>query len=129
MRKASYVGFETEEPMRSISLLIIFLLPSLLSGCFGEDLENDGEMKENDSYPEPWDRSNLMYDDSDVFSRVTINGTYDIGPVQSVFVPVPSITLADGGAGAAGGAEVHLGLWLPVIEGCDYSSAENRSEE
>ena len=27
--------------------------------------------------------------------------------------------LADGGAGAAGGAEVHLGLWLPVIEGCD----------
>jgi hypothetical protein len=115
--------------MRSISLVLIFLLPSLLSGCFGEDLQNNSEEIGENDYPEPWERSGLQYDDSDVFSRVTTNGTYDVGTVQSVFVPVPSITLADGGAGAAGGAEVHLGLWLPVIEGCDYTSAENLTED
>ena len=110
-------------------MLLIFLLPSILSGCFGEDLQNIADESSAEIYPEPWDRSDLEYDNSDVFSRVTVNGSYDIGPVQSVFVPVPSITLADGGAGAAGGAEVHLGLWLPVIEGCDYISTENLSSE
>jgi len=63
----------------------------------------------------------MVYQDEDVFSRVSVNGSHGIDEVQSVFVPVPEITLADGGAGASGGAEVHLGLWLPVIEGCDYS--------
>ena len=115
--------------MRSGFLLAVLLLPSLLTGCFGEDLENSTDQVNQDAYPEPWDRTDLAYDDTDVFSRVSVNGTYPIGVVESVYVPVPSITLADGGAGAAGGAEVHLGLWLPVIEGCDYSSAENLSDE
>ena len=115
--------------MRSGFLLLVLLLPSLLTGCFGEDLENSISQADEDTYPEPWDRTDLSYDDSDVFSRVSVNGTYGIAPVESVYVPVPSITLADGGAGATGGAEVHLGLWLPVIEGCDYSSAENLSNE
>ena len=115
--------------MRSGFLLAVLLLPSLLTGCFGEDLENASSNAEKDTYPEPWNRSDLAYDDTDVFSRVSVNGTYPIGAVESVYVPVPSITLADGGAGAAGGAEVHLGLWLPVIEGCDYSSTENLSDE
>ena len=115
--------------MRSGFLLLVLLLPSLLTGCFGEDLENSISQVDEESYPEPWNRTDLSYDDSDVFSRVSVNGTYPIGPVESVYVPVPSITLADGGAGVTGGAEVHLGLWLPVIEGCDYSSAENLSDE
>ena len=34
----------------------------------------------------------------------------------------PPSPLADGGAGLTGGAEVHLGLWLPVIEGCDWEA-------
>ena len=115
--------------MRSGFLVAVFLLPSLLTGCFGEDLENASSLVEGDTYPEPWDRTDFAYDDTDVFSRVSVNGTYAIGAVESVYVPVPSITLADGGAGAAGGAEVHLGLWLPVIDGCDYSSTENLSDE
>ena len=115
--------------MRSGFLLAVLLLPSLLTGCFGEDLENASSLVEGDTYPEPWDRTDFTYDDTDVFSRVSVNGTYPIGAVESVYVPVPSITLADGGAGAAGGAEVHLGLWLPVIDGCDYSSTENLSDE
>ena len=115
--------------MRSGFLLAVLLLPSLLTGCFGEDLENSISQTDEENYPEPWDRTELTYDDSDVFSRVSVNGTHAIAPVESVYVPVPSITLADGGAGITGDAEVHLGLWLPVIEGCDYSSAENLSDE
>ena len=115
--------------MRSGFLLAVLLLPSLLTGCFGEDLENSISQTDEENYPEPWDRTELTYDDSDVFFRVIVNGTHAIAPVESVYVPVPSITLADGGAGITGDAEVHLGLWLPVIEGCDYSSAENLSDE
>ena len=108
------------------SMLLIFLLhPSFQ--VFWRGLQTL-PMSRPLIYPELWARSEL--------NTITVTSfpghcewTYDIGPVQSVFVPVPSITLADGGAGAAGGAEVHLGLWLPVIEGCDYSSTENLSLE
>ncbi|NDF33961.1 MAG: CocE/NonD family hydrolase, partial [Euryarchaeota archaeon] len=79
-------------------------------------------------YPEPWERSNLEYLDTDVFSRVTVNGSHGIDEVRSVYVPVDTITAADGGAGLTGDAEVHLGLWLPVIEGCDYTTEEISEE-
>ena len=69
-----------------------------------------------------------MYDNTDVFSRVSVNGTFNISAPQSIYVPVPTITAADGGAGITGGAEVHLGLWLPEIEGCDFTVG-NVSEE
>ena len=62
-------------------------------------------------------RSDRIYDDSDVFSRVTVNGTFAVGESSSVFVQVDTITAADGGAGLTGDATVHLGLWLPVIDG------------
>jgi hypothetical protein len=94
----------------------------------GEDDAIEAMGDESNIYPEPWDREELQYEDSDVFSRVSMSGLYEIGEVQSIYVPVPSITTSDGGAGITGGAEVHLGLWLPVIEGCDYS-ASNLSEE
>ena len=64
----------------------------------------------------------MQYDNSDVFSRVSWNGSYEIDEVRSVYVPIPSINPTDGGAGVTGGAEVHLGLWLPVIEGCDWDA-------
>ena len=84
--------------MRSVSMLLIFLLPSILSGCFGDDYEIDFSVENQDECFDPLDRKDCIYDDTDVFSRVTENGTYEIGQVQSVYVPVPSITLADGGA-------------------------------
>ena len=109
--------------------LVSVMMSASLSGCFGEQKIDDGGIEAPyDVYPEPWDRTEMKYDDSDVFARVTINGSYGIDQVRSVFVPVPSITAADGGAGLTGGAEVHLGLWLPVIEGCDWESG-NVSEE
>ena len=114
--------------MRRAVLMLFVLLPAMFSGCFGED----GIVSEQDSpesaYPQPWERTNLPYDDSDVFSRVTVNGTFGIDSVRSVYVDVPTITAADGGVGLTGDAAVHLGLWLPVIEGCDWE-AGNLSED
>ena len=107
----------------SIFLVSIFSI-STLSGCFGN--ENNTNDIENYRHwlPDVEDRSDMIYKDDDVFSRVSINGTYEIDEVRSIFVPVPTITLTDGGAGITGDAEVHLGLWLPIIEGCDMESQE-----
>ena len=109
-------------------LIILVMMSATLSGCLSDDSDNDNGSSSYSSYPEPWDRAKLIYDDSDVFSRVSVNGTFNISAPQSVYVPVPTITAADGGAGITGGAEVHLGLWLPEIEGCDFT-AGNVSEE
>ena len=109
-------------------LILLVMLSASLSGCLGEDEAMDSMDDEDDFYPEPWNRAYLEYEDNDSFSRVSMPGLYEIGEAQSIYVPVPTITAADGGAGITGGAEVHLGLWLPVIEGCDYT-ASNLSEE
>lgn len=109
-------------------LIILVMMSATLSGCLSDDSDDENGSGSYVSYPEPWDRANLIYDNSDVFSRVTINGTYNTSAPQSIYVPVPTITAADGGAGITGGAEVHLGLWLPEIDGCDFT-AGNISEE
>ena len=109
-------------------LIILVMMSATLSGCLSDNSDDENGSSSYISYPEPWDRTNLIYDDSDVFSRVTINGTYNTSAPQSIYVPVPTITAADGGAGVTGGAEVHLGLWLPEIDGCDFT-AGNVSEE
>ena len=96
----------------------------MFAGCFGEDKLTQTEAKGETFYLEPWERSSEIYLDTDVYSRVTENGTSGIDEVRSVYVPVDTITAADGGAGLTGDAEVHLGLWLPVIEGCDYDSPD-----
>ena len=109
--------------MRKAILMLVVLLPAMFSGCFGED-EVITNVEIEPAYPAPWDRANIIYDNSDSFSRVTENGTYATDAVRSVYVDVPTITAADGGSGLTGDAAVHLGLWLPVIEGCDWESAE-----
>jgi hypothetical protein len=109
-------------------LIILVMMSATLSGCLSDDSADDNGSGSYISYPDPWDRANLIYDNSDVFSRVTINGTYNTSAPQSIYVSVPTITAADGGAGVTGGAEVHLGLWLPEIDGCDFT-AGNISEE
>ena len=109
-------------------LILVVMMSASLSGCFGEDGDKAGTNSTYQIYPDPWDRSELQYLDTDVFSRVSVNGTHNISTPISVFVPVPSITAADGGAGITGGAEVHLGLWLPEIDGCDFTLANVSSE-
>ena len=108
--------------LQSILLGLLIALGSL-SGCFGSDEESEEEGFKH-WLPDVENRSTRIYDNSDVFSRVYTNGSYEIDDVQSVFVPVPEIDTSDGGAGITGGAEVHLGLWLPVIEGCDWTSSD-----
>ncbi len=108
--------------LQSILLGLLITLGSL-SGCFGSDEESEEEVFKH-WLPDVENRSARIYDNSDVFSRVYTNGSYEIDDVQSVFVPVPEIDTSDGGAGITGGAEVHLGLWLPVIEGCDWTSSD-----
>ena len=108
--------------MRRALFMLVILLPAMFSGCFGEEEAMAKSDEEIPAYPQPWDRTDLIYDDSDVFSRVSVNGTHGIDTVRSVYVDVPTITAADGGAGLTGDAVVHLGLWLPVIEGCDWET-------
>ena len=104
-------------------VVVMLFSTSMLAGCFGEtETDFTPRGSGNDLYPEPWDRSALPYDDTDIYARVSVNGSYAIDSVRSVYVPVPTITAADGGAGLTGDATVHLGLWLPVIEGCDWES-------
>ena len=106
------------------STLVIVVLFLVLGATIGvpEDMMGANSGVTSHWLPPVEDRTGKMYDDSDVFSRVSWNGAnWSVAEVQSVYVAVPEITLADGGAGAAGGAEVHLGLWLPNIEGCDYT--------
>jgi hypothetical protein len=110
----------------SIFIVSIFLI-SPLSGCLGTENKtnqiNDGQHW----LPDVEDRADMIYKNDDVFSRVSINGTYDIDEVRSKYISVPEITLTDGGAGLTGDAVVHMGLWLPKIEGCDMD-AENIEE-
>ena len=106
------------------AFLTLILLTSTLTGCFGFDDELQEEPEYEHWLPDVEDRSNKFYQDDDVFSRVSWNGSFGVDTVRSIYVPVPAITASDGGAGVTGGAEVHMGLWLPVIEGCDMDATE-----
>tara|TARA_B110000438_G_C15818562_1_gene653143 strand:- start:382 stop:2259 length:1878 start_codon:yes stop_codon:yes gene_type:complete len=111
----------------TVAIVVLFLM---LAATIGIPHNLMGSDSSNDSHwlPPVEERTGKLYDSSDVFSRVSWNGSHNISAVQSVFVEVPAINLADGGAGVTGDAVVHLGLWLPEIEGCDYST-ENVTEE
>ena len=80
-------------------LIVALFATSMLAGCFGEDDAVDQAADEQGAYPQPWERSQLSYDDQDIYARVTVNGSHQIDAVRSVYVAVPSITAADGGAG------------------------------
>ena len=110
----------------SIAIVVLFIVLAATVGMPHGLMGNDGASSSH-WLPPVEERTGKVYDDSNVFSRVSWNGSHAVGEVQSIFVEVPAITLKDGGAGATGDAEVHLGLWLPVIEGCDYTG--NITEE
>ena len=90
--------------------LTLILLTSTLTGCFGFNDELQEEPEYEHWLPDVEDRSNRLYQDDDVFSRVSWNGSFGVDTVRSIYVPVPAITASDGGAGVTGGAEVHLSL-------------------
>ena len=107
----------------SIFLVFLFFISSF-SGCISGD-EEIGETNNSEHwFNDVEDRSIVVYRNDDVFSHVSKNGSYQIDDVRSIFVEVPAITVADGGAGLTGDAVVHLGLWLPKMEGCDMDSSD-----
>ena len=69
----------------------------------------------------------MEYRTDDVFSRVSRNGTYETDLVRSIYVEIPEIDASDGGAGVTGGAEVHLGLWMPLIEDASGTRKQSRT--
>ncbi|HIC21976.1 MAG TPA: hypothetical protein EYO84_01005, partial [Planctomycetes bacterium] len=101
-------------------IVVMMLLATLFPSTLINDIDGSGG---GDHWLPPVEhRRDLEYRIDDVFSRVSWNGSYGIDEVRSVYVEVNTITAADGGAGVTGDAEVHLGFWLPVIEGCDWDS-------
>ena len=50
----------------------------MLSGCFGEAIKIGDSGESEHWLPPVEERENLVYDNSDVFSRVSWNGTYGI---------------------------------------------------
>ena len=105
-------------------VVVAILISASLSGFFSFKEGSEEEPEYEHWLPDVEDRSNKFYQDDDVFSRVSWNGSFGVDAVRSIYVPVPAIVASDGGAGVTGGAEVHMGLWLPVIEGCDMDAAE-----
>ncbi|MED5498868.1 MAG: hypothetical protein VX845_04240, partial [Candidatus Thermoplasmatota archaeon] len=92
--------------MRHVAFTLVWLMLAMpLAGCLGADDDVAPVVEGSEAYPNPWERGDLIYDNTDVFSRVTVNGTYGIPEAISVFVPVDTITAADGGAGLTGDAE------------------------
>ena len=102
-------------------LLALAFFSAPLAGCFGSE-EDTSEEDLGHWLPLVEDRQGKEYRTDDVFSRVSWNGTYGTDLVRSIYVEIPEIDASDGGAGVTGGAEVHLGLWMPLIEGCDWDS-------
>ena len=47
--------------------MLVVLLPAMFSGCFGEDDIVSEPEEVVPAYPQPWERTDLIYDDSDVF--------------------------------------------------------------
>ncbi|MDG1548819.1 MAG: hypothetical protein P8Q94_02085, partial [Candidatus Poseidoniaceae archaeon] len=56
-------------------LIMTVMVSASLSGCFGENSEDSEVASDDEIYPEPWNRADVSYDNSDVFSRVSVNGT------------------------------------------------------
>ena len=80
------------------ALAILLIVAAPLAGCFAEETMQMVEEEESRWLPSVFDRSNMVYIDDDIYSRVSVNGSFDIDTVRSVYVEVPEITLADGGA-------------------------------
>lgn len=108
---------------RPLFVVLIALLASpALAGCLGNEATKAVDTAADGLVPVE-DRWELEWDTSGPYSRVLVNGTHGIDAVRGVFVDV-DLPASEGGAALTGDAAVHLGLWLPVIEGCDWEATD-----
>ena len=64
----------------SLVLVLLFVAP-MLSGCFGSDVIGGGSDDSDHWLPPVEDREQMTYENGDVFSRVSNNGSYGIDTV------------------------------------------------
>ena len=84
-----------------LAVVVLFLILAATVGI-PHSMMGAGDASNSHWLPPVEQRSGKLYDNGDVFSRVSWNGSHNISAVQSIFVDVPAITLSDGGAGATG---------------------------
>ncbi len=95
---------------RSLTLLALtaLLASTVLAGCItGDDVGSSSTNVDDVT-------SAASYVTDGPYSFTLEEGTHDILPVVSEFIEV-EIPVTEGGAGAAGTAEVHMGIWLPDV--------------
>tara|TARA_B100001750_G_scaffold104174_1_gene82424 strand:+ start:2402 stop:4177 length:1776 start_codon:yes stop_codon:yes gene_type:complete len=104
----------------SVATLLILLSSALFS------LANDKEEPiiiidpvDNGLVP-VWERYQQPYNVTGPWSTTLLHGVHDVSEVSSVYVPV-TLPSDEGGCATTGDCEVHMGLWLPVMEGCDLT--------
>ena len=49
---------------------MLVVLLTVLAGCFGNSDIIVDEPIDDSAYPQPWERADLIYDDTDIYSRV-----------------------------------------------------------
>jgi putative CocE/NonD family hydrolase len=118
-----------------VILTTLLLSAVVLSGCV--DSEPDAEAVKNqaiqtaleDGVTSLSEREGLSFDVTDGRSHTLNVGQYEIAEPRSIFVDV-NLPETEGGQAnnPADGPKVHLGLFLPVIEGCDWDAAELPAE-
>ncbi len=110
-------------------LALLAVLSLAISGCIGDgsplsDLESDDPTAENlSSTTSVHERAQLPFNTTGTWSHVLEPGSFDILEPLSINVPV-DLPAEEGGAAVTGDAQVHMGLFLPDIEGCDWESDE-----
>ena len=62
-------------------LMVILMVSAPISGCFGKDALSPSDAEDH-WLPPVEERSGMQYDNSDVFSRVSWNGSYEIAEVR-----------------------------------------------
>ena len=67
-----------------------------------------------------WERYQQPYNVTGAWSTTLIPGVHGISEVDSIYVPV-ELPSDEGGCATTGDCEVHMGLWLPIMDGCDLT--------
>ncbi|HUR24570.1 MAG TPA: CocE/NonD family hydrolase [Candidatus Thermoplasmatota archaeon] len=116
--------------LRALSLSAL-LLAALFAGCFGSDRDSDGNggplVPVQDRHLRPYEVTgpdNVCGKPpcAAEYSHTLVAGRYGILPGQPIDVPV-SLPLTEGLPAATGATDMHLGLFLPEIPGCDWTAS------